>query len=244
MEVHHHPELPHGEKKRFKEYFLEFIMIFLAVTMGFIAENIREHLSDNAKEHEYIIGLIKNLEVDTMNLKRTIKNNRVQISGIDTLRSISRDKLNEVKVQDSLYQYTYTYLFSAGDFQIDDITLTQLRNARGYRLIHKENVLDSIEVYETRIQEINFQRNYFFGSLEKTYDLVGSIFDLNSGRKFQSATSSTPMLITNDKVKIYNFYNKCFMISESLKSYNQMQKGQLKYTTTLIAYLKKEYDVE
>jgi len=38
MEVHH----PHVEKKRFKEYFLEFIMIFLAVTMGFFAETIRE----------------------------------------------------------------------------------------------------------------------------------------------------------------------------------------------------------
>ena len=41
MEVHHHP---HVEKKNFKEYFLEFLMIFLAVTLGFFAENIREHL--------------------------------------------------------------------------------------------------------------------------------------------------------------------------------------------------------
>jgi len=32
MEVHHHP---HVEKKKFKEYFLEFLMIFLAVTLGF-----------------------------------------------------------------------------------------------------------------------------------------------------------------------------------------------------------------
>jgi len=31
MEVHHHP---HVEKKNFKEYFLEFVMIFLDVTMG------------------------------------------------------------------------------------------------------------------------------------------------------------------------------------------------------------------
>jgi hypothetical protein len=54
MEVHHHPELPHGESKRFKEYVLEFLMIFLAVTMGFIAESIREHLSDSSKESEYI----------------------------------------------------------------------------------------------------------------------------------------------------------------------------------------------
>ena len=43
MEVHHHP---HVEKKNFKEYFLEFLMIFLAVTMAFIGENMREQLSD------------------------------------------------------------------------------------------------------------------------------------------------------------------------------------------------------
>jgi hypothetical protein len=43
MEVHHHP---HVEKKNFKEYLLEFMMIFLAVTLGFIAENIREHFAE------------------------------------------------------------------------------------------------------------------------------------------------------------------------------------------------------
>src|SRR5215471_21784226 len=51
MEVHHHP---HVEKKNFKEYFLEFVMIFLAVTLGFFAENIREHFVDKAHEQEYI----------------------------------------------------------------------------------------------------------------------------------------------------------------------------------------------
>ena len=44
MEVHHHPDL-HHKRKNFKEYFLEFLMIFLAVTMGFIAENFRESMS-------------------------------------------------------------------------------------------------------------------------------------------------------------------------------------------------------
>ncbi len=51
MEVHHHP---HVEKKNFKEYFLEFLMIFLAVTMGFIAENIREHIADTKSAHQYL----------------------------------------------------------------------------------------------------------------------------------------------------------------------------------------------
>jgi hypothetical protein len=48
MEVHHHPDIHHKPKK-WKEYFLEFLMIFLAVTLGFIAENLREHLTERAK---------------------------------------------------------------------------------------------------------------------------------------------------------------------------------------------------
>lgn len=39
MEVHHHP---HVEKKNFKEYFLEFVMIFLAVFLGFCREYKRK----------------------------------------------------------------------------------------------------------------------------------------------------------------------------------------------------------
>jgi hypothetical protein len=39
MEVHH-PDLHHGEKG-LKEYFLEFLMIFMAVRLGFFAETFR-----------------------------------------------------------------------------------------------------------------------------------------------------------------------------------------------------------
>jgi len=38
MEVHHHPDL-HHRKKKFKEYVLECLMIFLAVTLGFFCGN-------------------------------------------------------------------------------------------------------------------------------------------------------------------------------------------------------------
>jgi hypothetical protein len=48
MEVHHHPDL-HHRRKKFKEYLLEFVMIFLAVTMGFIAENVREGIGDGKR---------------------------------------------------------------------------------------------------------------------------------------------------------------------------------------------------
>lgn len=55
MEVHHHPDLHHKPKKQ-KEYLLEFLMIFLAVTMGFIAENIREHFIETRIVHQNLEG--------------------------------------------------------------------------------------------------------------------------------------------------------------------------------------------
>jgi hypothetical protein len=82
MEVHHHP---HIEKKKFKEYFLEFLMIFLAVSMGFLAESIRENISNN--EHAKLLTeqLVKDLKKDTINLQRSINFEKNQIKKIDTL---------------------------------------------------------------------------------------------------------------------------------------------------------------
>ena len=62
MEVHNHP---HVEKKNFKEYFSEFLMIFLAVTLGFFAENIREHFVNREKEKNYMEGILQDLEKGT-----------------------------------------------------------------------------------------------------------------------------------------------------------------------------------
>ena len=65
MEVHHHPNLTHKEKP-WKEYLLEGLMIFLAVSLGFIAENIREHLSEKNKKKELI-------EMVSLDFERDIK---------------------------------------------------------------------------------------------------------------------------------------------------------------------------
>jgi len=244
VEVHHHPELPHGEKKRFKEYLLEFIMIFLAVTMGFIAENIREHLSDSSKENEYITGMVKNLEVDTIRLNKVINENRKQADGIDSLRKVSKDKLSQLIVQDSLYLYTSKYLWYTNDFTNDDITLTQLRNAGGYRLIKNNGVLDSIAEYESRMRDINDEYNGFASSLEKARDDANAIFDLNIGHNFRLHPNSTQVLITTDKERIYKYYNGCWYALLGLSGYDQMLENHLKYSTRLISYLKKEYDIE
>src|SRR6476619_5083643 len=69
MEVHHHPDL-HHRAKPWKEYFLEFIMIFLAVTLGFFAETVRERLSENSKAKELAESLYKEVYSDSLIVQR------------------------------------------------------------------------------------------------------------------------------------------------------------------------------
>src|ERR1700692_4362714 len=87
MEVHHHPDL-HHKKKNFKEYFLEFLVIFLAVSLGFLAESFREYLGDHSKEKEYIHSLIADLKSDQQVVAQHILQVKESIGMMDSLIAI------------------------------------------------------------------------------------------------------------------------------------------------------------
>jgi hypothetical protein len=52
-------------------------MIFLAVTLGFFAENIREHRADNEKAKQGIETIITSIVSDTVQLSNVIASNRI-----------------------------------------------------------------------------------------------------------------------------------------------------------------------
>jgi hypothetical protein len=60
-------------------------MIFLAVTLGFFAENIREHVADNAKEREYVLSMIANAATDTVNINKAVALNFEGQAHLDSL---------------------------------------------------------------------------------------------------------------------------------------------------------------
>src|SRR5690349_25121155 len=67
MEVHKHPHhVTH--KKKWGEYLLEFSMLFLAVFLGFVAENIRESSVERHQEKEYMRLMVEDLKKDTANI--------------------------------------------------------------------------------------------------------------------------------------------------------------------------------
>lgn len=71
MEVHH-PHSHNRHEKKWKEYLLEFLMLFLAVTLGFIAENYREAYVEKEREHELAESLYEEMKSDSIDLENAI----------------------------------------------------------------------------------------------------------------------------------------------------------------------------
>jgi len=173
MEVHHHPEV---EKKGLKEYILEGLMIFIAVTMGFFAESLREHINNHDKEIQYMKTFAQDLQTDSVNLNISL--NKLDTTSryahllIEMLHSPAAAAANGAKM------YYYARISTQNlSFNADDRTLTQLKNSGGYSLITNKAVVDSIISYESAIDRYGITKNVSLQESQLTYPYMAKLFD-------------------------------------------------------------------
>ena len=74
--------------QKFQEYFSEFLMLFAAVTLGFFAENKREHYVEREREHHYMQTFYEDLKRDTTEMAAVKRHYLKQIANIDTTTSV------------------------------------------------------------------------------------------------------------------------------------------------------------
>lgn len=249
MEVHHHTDL-HHKKKHFKEYFLEFLMIFFAVTLGFLAENLRELITNRSKEKEYIAAFIRNVQDDTTNLRRIIKFDSTQVSGIDDFLHLRHADLKLDSNRKKFYTLSFQSFYNSASFTSNNATLQQLKSTGDYRLIKKDHVADSLSKYDFDIQglsgQTNFYNDYFKEILSRLDDLTEmSIFGDTSYMKNGKYTNKPFPEIVADSKELRTFFNKVYDFRIITSSYGgSMLKSQLENATRLISFLKKEYNIE
>jgi hypothetical protein len=154
MEVHHHahdPAAPH-HKKNWKSYFWEFLMLFLAVFCGFLAEYQLEHVIENSREKQFIKSYIEDLKTDTASINRNLA---YQISRKEQLDSMMKFlETQTIKGNESEFYYLGRVLIRTRRFQPSDRTITQLKNSGALRLIRNEQAADSIISYQKLVETI------------------------------------------------------------------------------------------
>jgi len=173
MEVHHHP---HVEKKNFKAYFLEFVMIFLAVTLGFFAETIRETITENNASSEYAQSLIEDLKKDTSQLILDMNELKFVNDRLDTFITIVHTKkINEVT--GGTWYYYGRFGTRTTEFQTEDATLEQLKSSGALRYFGNHAIVNALTQYDQSTQELESYLRYGLPYQSSMVDLRNRIFD-------------------------------------------------------------------
>ena len=172
MEVHHHTQTP---RKKWTHYFWEFLMLFLAVTLGFFVENQREHYVEHKREKTFIRSFVEDLKQDTAKITNNILLRNSKIFVMDSLIRLlnSPDPNHDGR---SAYYYGRRVTRSTL-FQPNDRTIKQLKNSGGLRLIRNQTASDTIMSYDQAIDYINYLQNREFHELSEIYPLFAKIYD-------------------------------------------------------------------
>jgi len=158
MEVHAHthssPATGGAPRKKWTHYFWEFLMLFLAVFCGFLAEYQLEHKIEKSREKQYIKSFVEDLEADTADFDQLIISATDYTTVADSL-IILLAGTEKNKHANDIY-YFLRKIHRGGQFNVNDRTIIQLRNAGGMRLVTNKSVSDSMIDYYKIVDDIKW----------------------------------------------------------------------------------------
>ncbi|MDE3142548.1 MAG: hypothetical protein KGL19_00240 [Bacteroidota bacterium] len=243
MEVHHHPQV---EKKSFKEYILEGLMIFLAVTMGFFAENIRESITEGHREKQFMESMINDLRLDSAYASRCIEIIDSRISAIDSTvnyfmihQNVSSVPYNMVR---KMKRSTWDRVFIEHTGTID-----QLKYSGGLRLIQNRQIVDSIESYYQQI--IRFEgigHLIYLNGQDRIHQLSEKLFDFSTEEKYEKSMQDTTSIgIVGIHTSFLNEYlNHLLQLKSSANNDKKNDAAVIVKVENLMALIQKEYHLE
>jgi len=249
MEVHAHTHTP---RKKWAHYFWEFLMLFLAVFCGFLAEYQLEHKIEREKGKQYIQSVYEDLKEDTASLANTI----VTISGIiENLKPIAT--CHDIVVKNPGINACMLALFKNSrriyTFDLTDRTIRQLTNAGGFRLLRKQDA-DSIMKYESlfRLYKDNesTQLQASIDNLRISYNLLVNfsanytIFDEDGIQMKDSIPASISLFITHDSSLINKYFNDLLRYFRNLQIQRIILKNLEVKANRTINYFKDKYHLK
>ena len=253
MEVHHHTHPAHG-KKNWKSYFWEFLMLFLAVFCGFLAENQREHLIEHKREKVYMVSMLEDIRADTamLNLMHTTFSGIAK--HIDSLIPLLQPGDIMEKNAAQIYQHQI-WLTLFARWRYSDRTISQLKNSGNFRLIRKQSVSDLIIAYDGYVKSYvdNMQGEYVLPLWRAMNEASVDIFKSGVVRKKFNTSSwydtpiqlpEAPFFITGEKYTLQKFANRLNQYALAIEWGNINIKNALGQAVKIDSLIKKEYHLE
>lgn len=224
-------------------------MIFLAVTLGFIAENVRESVSNHEQEKHYVESLVNNMTEDTALMHMVLMENNKKEDTLKRMITLVSADFAKTENRKKLYNYCSSNVGYYALFKSNDATMNQLRNS-GLQLIKKDHVADSIASYDVKLKIIYASEVLYTKATDAALDAAQQVLDLsasNDATYFDSASgfkNKMPPLFEDNASSLPRFFNKIDFEIGATENYIYNIQRVLPYAERLIAYLKKEYNLE
>ena len=246
MEVHHHTQT---QRKKWTHYFWEFLMLFLAVFCGFLAENQREHYVEHQREKQYMQSMLQDLQIDLKNIALSQNEKERMVQFADSLTQMYIDgsyKENSGR----FYYYARNFSTYQNLFIMTDGTLTQLKNSGGLRLIRKSEIVNSLQAYDNVFNQFRLSQEREDRYLMDYRDVMAKIFDIRIFDKMLvtypdiNRPEGNPPLFNGDKQLINEMLIRVHIAKRNkLASLSYLSRLQEK-ATSLIGQIKKEYHLQ
>ena len=248
MEVHHHS---HTERKKWHHYFWEFLMMFLAVFAGFLAENLREHFVEQKREKEYIRSMIEDLRLDTTGLSLDNNTRKEAVVMYDSVITLLNKKDRNQFEQQRIYYLARMSLRLSPFPKLNDRAYEQMKSSGNLRLIHDKEIADRITKYYFNTKEFSVNTDQTLLRLQALIECQGKVFD---GAVFQQMIntknfeiiqpSGNPALITEDKATLNELSIRIHYVLSILLYSQNFITGLEDEASQLIEILKKEYHIK
>jgi len=243
MEVHAHS---HTERKKWTHYFWEFLMLFLAVFCGFIAENIREHQVEYKKEKKFMQSLIADIGEDTIEINKSIsaasKAKQYQDSTLFYL-------YNNPPVDFLPYHYIDAWNpLPRLNVVFNEVTAMQLKNAGNLRLIRNQRVIREISLYwkEQENTKVNLDRFLIYRNRGREYE--EKLWNFSDYDLVEAGLIKLPpkglRVIRADPALWSEYANIISHCRITCKQFIEKLQKQLRMANELILLLQKEYHLE
>ena len=247
MEVHAHTHTP---RKKWTHYFWEFLMLFLAVFCGFLAENQREHIVEHRREKDFMRSMIDDLKKDTTAIVAGIARLERSIKRIDSAIWLYATQKNPTDAEIALIGRTAESGLFSTILVFTDRTSSQLKNSGGMRLIRNKMVADSLTEYWNgidKVREIIARAESYRIDLRK----IGSkIFGFQPTTYLQRFRDSdflidSTRLLTNSPLLLGEYINDVIFLNVIYGGdYIPRLRRQLRLSENLISMIRKEYHLK
>jgi hypothetical protein len=247
MEVHHHVHPAesgaHTSNKKWTHYLWEFLMLFLAVFCGFLAEYQLEHKIEKDRENILAQALFEDLKKDTSALHMAIAFSGIKLNACDTVVVMlhqPRDKWNDT----TFYKY-YANNMIAYPFMATNGTYEQMKTSGSLRYF-KQSLVNQMNAYDVQLKKTGYRDDVEDKGLWvlAPYSLELLNLEVISDIRFNKPIAHEMYMKIKDKDTIDKLINLVMMIKSFRTRTLQEYEAQLNIANKLIQELRKEYHLK